>query len=84
MLAGYHLRFLKVDEAATSIEGADIVRVPPFGRGADTFGVRLLTQPTPPPPSAETVLRLRRETGESEQAFLQRAFREAARHRRVQ
>ena len=80
MYTGYHLRFLKVEDAASRIEGADIVRVPPFERGAHTFGVRLLAQPTPPPPSDETVMRLTRQTDESEPEFVQRAFREAARH----
>ena len=83
MLSGYHLRFLKVDETASSIDGADIVRVTPFETGqCATFGVRLHARPTPPPPSDETVLRLTRETDESEDEFVQRAFREAATRQR--
>jgi hypothetical protein len=78
MLTGYHLRFLKVDQAASSIEGADIVRIPPLDSGPSRFGVRLHARPTPPPPGDETVRRLVRGREESESEFVKRAFREAA------
>lgn len=82
MPMGYHLRFLKMDEAAHSIDGADIVRVEPFEAGTDTFGVQLHahTATLTAPLHDEIVLHLQRDRDESEGEFLKRAFRAAAEH----
>ncbi len=79
MDSGYHLRFLKVTNAARSIEEADVVRVPPFKRGAYSFGVQLHARPsTDAEPDENIVAHLTRHEGESEDDFVKRAFGEAA------
>jgi hypothetical protein len=80
----YHLRFLKTDDTARTIESADIVRVQLQDVDGASFGVQLHAQPTPPPLSNEVVLRLTRQPGESEADFVKRAFQEAADRRRQQ
>ena len=86
MHTGFHLRFLKVTDVERSIEEADIVRVPPIEPGAYSFGVQLHAQPASiSAQSDDIVLRLTRRNGESEGAFVKRAFREAAdRQRQLQ
>jgi hypothetical protein len=80
-MKGYHLRFLKTDQAAQSIESADVVRVPLREPGGFSFGVQLHARPKPPPLGNEVVIRLSREPGETEEAFVRRAFQEAATRR---
>ncbi len=84
MHTGYHLRFLEVDKAERSIDGADIVRVAPFGAGAQSFGVQLHARPTSATasPGDEIVVRLQRDLDESEDDFVKRVFREAAARQR--
>jgi hypothetical protein len=82
MYQGYHLRFLKVDEAASSIDSADIVRVMLQQADACAYGVQLHARSAPPPQGVDVVLRLLREPNEHENDFVKRAFREAAARQR--
>ena len=82
--SGYHLRSLHIDQTPRSIDSADVVRVPLVDSAADTYGVQLHARQTPPSLGPEVVMRLTRHPDEPEDAFVKRAFREAAERRRRQ